>query len=278
MSDVSLLGEFLTFVQSKGKGGEWDEEQLSEALDIAEKQAKDEGGVNATPGRMMIALDKWEQVWHDKDADGNVYDHFGIIVGPPAQPTAPNEEKEEEPTTTEPDIDALAKEFLADLLGGWEHGTDEEKKDFSEGDHPRANDGKFGAGGNASGSSQDATTASSASGKAQKLVQLATKLPKAIYAKAKAKAEATFKKFEARYGRKQAIAIMAAAVVGLAIPLPGTQLLMMAPAIGAAELYRHFTGGPDAGKKPAAPDATKDEGGILRSRLPKKATRRAQTG
>ncbi len=35
------------------------------------------------PGRSMILEAVWERVWHDKDAEGNEYDHFGIIVGPP---------------------------------------------------------------------------------------------------------------------------------------------------------------------------------------------------
>lgn len=36
------------------------------------------------PGRVMIDVETFDKIWHDKDIDGNVYDHFGIVVGRPA--------------------------------------------------------------------------------------------------------------------------------------------------------------------------------------------------
>lgn len=33
------------------------------------------------PGRSMIPEDVFDRAWHDKDVDGNEYDHFGIVVG-----------------------------------------------------------------------------------------------------------------------------------------------------------------------------------------------------
>ncbi len=36
------------------------------------------------PGRMLITDEKFADVWHDRDADGNLYVRFGIIVGPQA--------------------------------------------------------------------------------------------------------------------------------------------------------------------------------------------------
>jgi hypothetical protein len=33
-----------------------------------------------TPGRSMIAFDRWNKVWNDKDVNGNEYLRFGIVV------------------------------------------------------------------------------------------------------------------------------------------------------------------------------------------------------
>lgn len=37
---------------------------------------------DAAPGRMMISEKDWMNIWWDKDADGNQYNRYGIIVGP----------------------------------------------------------------------------------------------------------------------------------------------------------------------------------------------------
>ncbi len=33
------------------------------------------------PGRIMVLREEWDRVWHDKDFEGKVYDHCGIIIG-----------------------------------------------------------------------------------------------------------------------------------------------------------------------------------------------------
>jgi hypothetical protein len=42
---------------------------------------RDSGSIQA-PGRIMIARDTFDANWHDKDAAGAKYDHYGIAVGP----------------------------------------------------------------------------------------------------------------------------------------------------------------------------------------------------
>lgn len=40
-------------------------------------------GTDAAPGKMLIREDKWLEVWHDRDVEGNRYVRFGISVGIP---------------------------------------------------------------------------------------------------------------------------------------------------------------------------------------------------
>jgi predicted double-glycine peptidase len=40
-------------------------------------------GILQTPGRSMIPEEVWERIWRDRDAEGTIYRHFGIVVGPP---------------------------------------------------------------------------------------------------------------------------------------------------------------------------------------------------
>jgi SPP1 gp7 family putative phage head morphogenesis protein len=40
---------------------------------------EDEDSLQA-PGRKLVALVDWDKAWHDKDASGQVYDHYGIAV------------------------------------------------------------------------------------------------------------------------------------------------------------------------------------------------------
>jgi hypothetical protein len=58
----------------------------------------------------------------------------------------------------------------------------------------------------------------------------------------KAKATGTYQKLESRYGRATALAIMAAGIAGLPIPIPGTSFLAAAPIIAMAEVYRYAKG------------------------------------
>jgi SPP1 gp7 family putative phage head morphogenesis protein len=47
----------------------------------ASNVAEEAGSIQA-PGRIMVTEEDWLKNWHDKDVDGNEYDHFGIAVGP----------------------------------------------------------------------------------------------------------------------------------------------------------------------------------------------------
>lgn len=42
-----------------------------------------QGSVQA-PGRILIAADKWLEIWHDRDVEGKKYVRYGIAVGKPA--------------------------------------------------------------------------------------------------------------------------------------------------------------------------------------------------
>jgi HK97 family phage portal protein len=66
----------------------------------------------------------------------------------------------------------------------------------------------------------------------------AKKLGVKVMSKAKAAIKAKYQKLSERYGPKFATAIMAAGIAGLPVPLPGSSLLLAAPVIAAAEIYR----------------------------------------
>jgi len=54
-----------------------------------------------------------------------------------------------------------------------------------------------------------------------------------------------YKSAEARYGRPMALAILSAAIVGTAVPVPGATLVAVAPLIGLAELHIRMTSAKD---------------------------------
>ncbi len=68
-----------------------------------------------------------------------------------------------------------------------------------------------------------------------------------------AKVKAKYTQLESRYGKPMAIGIMAAGIVGTAMPIPGATIMASAPMIGVAEVYRLYKGG----KKDAEPDVAK---------------------
>jgi HK97 family phage portal protein len=79
-----------------------------------------------------------------------------------------------------------------------------------------------------------------------------TKLPSAVAAKVKQKVQEKYTALEGRYGRKTAIAIMAAGILGAATPVPGSSLIAAAPIMGVAELYLRFAAKPTEKPKPMA--------------------------
>jgi len=82
-------------------------------------------------------------------------------------------------------------------------------------------------------------------------------LPEKIYTAAKSKVQQTYGKLEKRYGKKFAVAIMAAGLVGFPIPVPGASLLTAAPVIAAAEIYRATSSSLSA--EPEFPNLTDEE-------------------
>lgn len=106
------------------------------------------------------------------------------------------------------------------------------KGEFREQDHPRADDGKFGSGGGGGGTKPDHVASWAGHAK---------KLPAKVLDKARTYVKTKYAKLESRYGRKMAIAIMAAGVAGLPLPVPGSSLLTAAPIIAVAELHRWYS-------------------------------------
>jgi hypothetical protein len=74
--------------------------------------------------------------------------------------------------------------------------------------------------------------------KAKTLGDKLKSLPGKIAGAAVAKVQEKYQQLEGRYGRTMAIAILGAGIAGLPIPLPGSSLIMAAPLLAAAELYR----------------------------------------
>jgi hypothetical protein len=78
----------------------------------------------------------------------------------------------------------------------------------------------------------------------ERVQQLVANVPPAVWRKVSGAVAAHYRGLEERYGRATAIAILAAAIVGSAVPAPGTTFLAMAPLIALAELHHQLTTGP----------------------------------
>lgn len=157
------------------------------------------------------------------------------------------------------EIKELGGQFRDELLTEWKAERDADGKRRRNGRHKCGGEGgKPGPcpeGGAETTSPKPASGASKpAAGGSAELHQAATSsarkwtkriadLPGKVYQAAKAKVTQKYQKLEGRYGRKTAIAIMGAALLGTAVPLPGTLLVAAAPIVGCAELYLHFRGG-----------------------------------
>lgn len=79
---------------------------------------------------------------------------------------------------------------------------------------------------------------SKAGDKAADLAKLGGSLSAKVARAATDKVKAKYGKLQDRYGKGMAIAILAAGIVGLPMPVPGSSLLLAAPLIAAGELYR----------------------------------------
>lgn len=77
-------------------------------------------------------------------------------------------------------------------------------------------------------------------GHVERLERLVTALPPAIWHRVSTAVRTKYEFLEGRYGRATAVAIVAAGVVGSAVPLPGTGIVAIAPVIGLAELHHRL--------------------------------------
>jgi hypothetical protein len=124
--------------------------------------------------------------------------------------------------------------------------SQQKNKDYDP-NQPRADDGKFGPNSGVP-SKPGVQNRTPENGKASpsSLAAKAKKLPAAIYKRAANKVQATYSKLEGRYGKKTAIAIMGAGILGLPLPIPGSSILTAAPILVAAEMYLKFSGSKEA--------------------------------
>lgn len=115
-------------------------------------------------------------------------------------------------------------------------------KVFQESEHPRDDVGQFtaGAGHEASGVEHNGSKVLHirAEKLSEKWLDRAKELPATVVKKAKDLASHHYTKLEERYGTGIAVGILAAGIVGTAIPLPGATILTTAPLIGLAEIYK----------------------------------------
>jgi hypothetical protein len=77
-------------------------------------------------------------------------------------------------------------------------------------------------------------------GHVERLERLVAALPPAIWHRVSKAVRTKYELLEGRYGRTTAVAIVAAGVVGSAVPLPGTGIVAVAPVIGLAELHHQL--------------------------------------
>lgn len=74
-----------------------------------------------------------------------------------------------------------------------------------------------------------------------RLQRVVADIPPAVWHKVSNEVATRYRSLEERYGRSTAIAIVAAGIVGSAVPLPGTTVLAVAPLIALAELHHRLS-------------------------------------
>jgi hypothetical protein len=81
----------------------------------------------------------------------------------------------------------------------------------------------------------------------QRLREALKDLPEEVWLEVRAKVSAQYERLEDRYGRGMALAIISSAILGTAVPLPGTTVIAAAPLLALAELhYRLWTAASDS--------------------------------
>lgn len=95
--------------------------------------------------------------------------------------------------------------------------------------------------------------------KSQSILQRAAALPKQAVAAAVSKAHEKYAQLESKYGRKYAVAIVGAAVLGAAIPVPGASLATSSAVVGVAKLHQMIAAKQTESVEAAAPVELTDE-------------------
>ncbi len=72
---------------------------------------------------------------------------------------------------------------------------------------------------------------------ASRLVSFVAQIPAQVFAKARARVQATYERLAGRYSKGAALSIIGAGLLAFPIPLPGASLIAAAPIVAAAELY-----------------------------------------
>src|SRR6516162_8286863 len=78
----------------------------------------------------------------------------------------------------------------------------------------------------------------------ERVRQLVASVPPAVWHEVSGRVATRYHSLEGRYGRPTAIAILSAGIVGMAVPLPGTAVVAMAPLIALAELHHQLHAAP----------------------------------
>jgi hypothetical protein len=80
----------------------------------------------------------------------------------------------------------------------------------------------------------------------QRLELLVARVPADVWSKVSTAVATHYGNLEERYGRRTAIAILSAGIVGAVVPVPGTSVLAMAPLIAVAELHHRLGTQPES--------------------------------
>lgn len=176
--------------------------------DPSEDNVIADSGSAQKPGRVMISESDWMRIWHDKDAEGNKYVQYGI---------------------------AVLRKKTGRVRESKEH--DERSGIIQECGGKGGEPGPCPSGADKQTPKHEAVTS-----RAQDIIKAFGRAPAKIAAKAKSFAVAKFNKFEQRYGRAGAIAVMSASVALTPIPLPGTSLAPILIAEGVLHLSKLWKG------------------------------------
>lgn len=149
-------------------------------------------------------------------------------------------------------MEAVARSFSQVEIGlgpskkpEWLLTGDEEVSKSWNPNQSRDADGKFGSGG---GSKRSAVA------RVGTIIALGARLPRKAIQAAKALGQAAMKKIEDRYGTKVAKAVSLAVIFSLPLPAPGMSIILSAPIVAAAELYRQTRGPVASAKADEKPD------------------------